>query len=338
MHVFLYEWITGGGLVEQPGQLPQSLLVEGSAMIAAVAADFAAVPHVQATVLRDMRLAHLPLRGCEVVEIQSSADWGEEFERLAAAADWSVIVAPEFDHILRNTLRRAREAGGRLLNAPDDFVRIAADKQRTAERLHAAGVAVPQAVLFEAEQLKLPADFTYPAVLKPLDGAGSQHTLLVSSPNDEPPPYPWPRRLEQFCVGRPASVSALCGLGGRRMLPPCWQRLSNDGRFAYEGGATIDVPQLAQRATALASQALDALPPTFGYVGVDLVVGNDPDGGEDVVIEVNPRLTTSYVGLRRAVKQNLAQAMLDVAEGREVELSVRNVAIEFAADGTVWNA
>ncbi len=225
-----------------------------------------------------------------------------------------------------------------MLNADDEFVCLAADKHRTAERLQQAGVPVPEAALFEAEQLKLPADFAYPAVLKPVDGAGSQHTLLVSGPNDEPPPYPWPRRLERFCVGRAASVAALCGPGGRRMLPPCWQRLSDDGRFAYEGGAIVDVPELARRATALAARALEALPPAVGWVGVDLVIGNDPDGREDVVIEVNPRLTTSYVGLRRAVKENLAQAIVDVAEGREVELTTRAQAVEFAADGTVWNA
>ena len=50
-------------------------------------------------------------------------------------------------------------------------------------------------------------------------------------------------------------------------------------------------------------------------MGVDLVLGRDPTGAEDFVIEVNPRLTTSYVGLRAAAKTNLAEAMLRVAEG-----------------------
>jgi predicted ATP-grasp superfamily ATP-dependent carboligase len=338
MHVFLYEWVSGGGLMEQPGRLPASLLAEGSAMISALSADFAAIEGCRVTVLRDMRVAELPLRRCEVVEVQSSSDWREEFERLAAKADWSLIIAPEFDDILRNTLTRARDAGARLLNASDDFVAVAANKQRTAERLHAANVAAPEAVLFEADEEHLPAHFPYPAVLKPLDGAGSQNTLLMTGPHDEPPPYPWPRRLERFYPGRAASVAALCGPAGRRMLPPCWQRLSDDGRFTYEGGAVVDVPELARRATALASRALDAMPPVLGFVGVDLVLGSDPDGSEDVVIEINPRLTTSYVGLRRAVKQNLAQAIVDVAEGREVEFAFRPDPVAFSADGAVWNA
>jgi predicted ATP-grasp superfamily ATP-dependent carboligase len=337
MHVFLYEWITGGGLVEQPGRLPASMLAEGSAMIAALAEDFAAIAGARVTVLRDMRLDNLPLRGCEVIEIESIPHWRGEFDRLAREADWTMVVAPELDGILRQTLRRVDAARGRALNASDEFVAIASDKHRTAMRLATAGIPVPQARLLEADETKLPADFEYPAVLKPVDGAGSQHTLLVHGAGDEPPPYPWPRRLERFCPGRAASVAALCGPGGRTLLPPCWQNLSDDGRFVYRGGATIREGPLAARAAALAARTLDALPPARGYVGVDLLLGNDPNGEGDVVIEVNPRLTTSYVGLRAAVPQNLAKAIVDVADGRPVKWIPSATPVEFDAVGAVWH-
>ena len=337
MYVFLYEWITGGGLVEQPGRLPASMLAEGSAMISALAEDFAAIDGARVTVLRDMRLDNLPLRGCEVVEIDSVPHWREEFDRHAGAADRTMVVAPEFDDILRQTLRRVEAAGGRALNASDEFVAITSDKHRTAMRLDEAGVPVPQARLVAADEPKLPADFEYPAVLKPFDGAGSQHTLLVHGAGDEPPPYPWPRRLERFYPGRPASVAALCGPAGRTLLPPCWQKLSDDGRFVYRGGATIREAPLAARASALAARALEALPPAISYVGVDVVLGNDPGGRDDVVIEVNPRLTTSYVGLRAAVPQNLAKALVDVADGRAVELTATVKPVEFDATGAVWH-
>jgi predicted ATP-grasp superfamily ATP-dependent carboligase len=338
MHIFLYEWITGGGLIEQPGRLPASLLAEGSAMISALAADFAAIPGAHVTVLRDMRLDRLPLPGCEVVEIDSAASWREEFDRRAAAADHTMVVAPEFDGILRSTLRRVAASGGRSLNAPDEFVDVAADKHRTAQRLAAAGVPVPVGRLLDADEVKLPADFTYPAVLKPRDGAGSQHTLLVHGPGDEPAAYPWPRRLEQFVPGRAASVAACCGPTGRTLLPPCWQTLSEDGRFSYRGGAIIREPGLAVRATALAARALDAMPPAHGYVGVDLVLGADPDGGGDAVIEVNPRLTTSYVGLRAIARSNLAENILLMCEGRNMQISASDAAVEFSASGMVWRS
>jgi tyramine---L-glutamate ligase len=336
MHIFLYEWITGGGLVEDHGRLPASLLSEGSAMISALAADFAAIAS-RVTVLKDPRLTEFSPTGAEVVEVHSEFDRREQFERLASAADWTLVIAPEFDGLLRAAVADVHASGGRSLNASDEFIAIAAHKHRTAERLRAAGVQAPHGLILEADAENLPIDFDYPAVLKPIAGAGSQHTLLVNGPGDEPPPYPWPRRLEKFHPGRAASVAVLCGPNGHFPLPPCWQNLSSDGRFHYRGGGMIHEGNLAARASALALSTLRALPAAAGYVGVDLVLGDASDGSEDVAIEVNPRPTTSYVGLRAMIHENLAQALLKVVTGgASVELKHREEPIEFSADGAVW--
>ncbi len=334
MRVFLYEWITGGGLVEESGRLPASLLAEGSAMVAALAKDFAAIEGCRVAAFRDMRLHEPALPRCDVIEIHSKPEWSEAFERAVSEADWTLVVAPEFDDILLNTVRRVELAGGKSLNASPEFIALAADKHRTVERLQRAGVPAPTGRVLEADVEKLPVDFEYPGVLKPRQGAGSQHTLLVHGSRDEPPPHPWEMRLERLCLGRAASVAALCGERRRVALPACWQHLSADGRFTYRGGAIIDEAALAERAESLAIKALGAMPPCRGYVGVDLVLGDASDGSEDVVIEINPRVTTSYVGVRRAVEQNLAELVLDVAQGRAVEVSRIN-SVEFLADGTV---
>jgi predicted ATP-grasp superfamily ATP-dependent carboligase len=336
MHIFLYEWITGGGLVEDHGRLPASLLAEGSAMIRALAEDFAAIPNSKVSVLRDARLSDLPLRGCEVIDIHSTFDLRHDFDRLAAAADWSLVVAPEFDRILQSNVAQLRDAGAKSLNAADDFIAIASHKHQTAERLRAAGVAAPAGIILDADVEKLPEDFPYPGVLKPVNGAGSQHTLLVAGSRDEPPPYPWPRRLERFCPGRAASVSVLCGSAGLHPLPPCWQEQSSDGRFTYRGGSVIRDGALSERATAVALQVLRALPQTHGYVGVDLVLGEAPDGSEDFAIEVNPRVTTSYVGLRATIAENLAVQMLNAVCGDEVQITDTGRTVDFFANGSVW--
>lgn len=335
MHIFLYEWITGGGLVEEPSPLPESLLAEGASMATALAADLSAAEDCRVTLLRDMRLDHFAPDGCDIVEVHSASDHLDEIERWAAAADHTLVIAPEFDDILLQTLRHARQAGGNLLCAADAFVDLTSDKQRTAQHLANAGIAVPDAVLLPADEEKLPADVSYPAVLKPVCGAGSQHTLLVSSPQDEPPPYPWPRRLESYCAGTAASIAILCGPTHRTPLPPCRQHLSDDGRFSYQGGSIISEADLARRATILADRTLEALPPALGYVGVDLVLGKAGDGSEDVVIEVNPRITTSYVGLRAATSDNLAVALIENAAGRSMSPRFHTDKLHFSADGSI---
>lgn len=338
MHIFLYEWITGGGLVEEPGSLPATLLAEGSAMATALAADLTAIPGSKVTLLRDMRLDDLVLPGSDVIEIHSSSHRTDEIERLARIADHSLVIAPEFDGILRQTLASIRKAGGNLLAASDEFVALTADKHKTAKHLDRAGIPVPPAVLMSADEEKLPADFVYPAVLKPVCGAGSQHTLLVATAQDEPPTYPWPRRLEQYCPGIAASVAMLCGPTHRTPLPACRQDLSEDGRFTYRGGSLIEEASLARRAVVLADRTLEALPPALGYVGVDLVLGKAADGSEDYVIEVNPRLTTSYVGLRAATHDNLASELIENVLGRSSSPKFHADRLEFLADGTILQA
>ena len=66
-----------------------------------------------------------------------------------------------------------------------------------------------------------------------------------------------------------------------------------------------------------------------------MVLGNETTGADDVVIEINPRITTSYVGLRALSRVNLAEAMLAIAEGRELELCWGPGPIQFDSSGGV---
>ncbi len=334
MHFFVYEWTTGGGLVEEPGALPTSLVHEGTAMIGALVADLVCIDGVRVSALRDPRVLHLALPNCEVVDVLDRSSHNDEFTQLSAEADAVILIAPEFDHILLKAAQRVVASGGCLLSPAPEFIRIAANKQQTCERLAAAGVPTPEGRELQPED-PLPVDFTYPAVLKPLDGAGSQDTYLISSSHDTPAAYAWPRRIERFMPGTAASVALLCGEAGRVPLAPCKQLISDDGRLRYRGGELPLSTGLTERATMLAERALNAMPPAIGYVGVDLVLGRDPKGGEDAIIEINPRLTTSYVGLRTAANGNLAEAMWQIAQGDMRTLEFSQQPIEFDPNGNV---
>lgn len=335
MHIFLYEWITGGGLVEEPSPLPETLLIEGEAMLTSLATDLAAIPGAEVNVLRDARLEPISIRNCRVVDVHSREHHLQEFSKLAAAADYTIVIAPEFDGILANTVKIARESGANLLASSDEFIATTSNKHLTAESLAAVGILVPEAILLDADAERLPIEFTYPGVLKPLDGAGSQHTFLVTSRFDEPPPYPWPRRLEQYIPGIAASVAFLCGPEQRVPLAACRQHLTDDGRFGYLGGSLLWETDLAHRAKQLAARALEAIPGSLGYVGVDLVLGEADDGSQDTIIEINPRLTTSYVGLRAMTHDNLAVGMIETSSGRDFAPAFRLDPLEFSANGSV---
>src|SRR5215475_12879069 len=103
MHLFLYEWATGGGLVDEPGSAPASLLREGAAMIGALAADLLRIKDCRVSAMRDPRVLQLALPGCSIIDVHSRASHREELERLSSEADATILIAPEFDDILLKT-------------------------------------------------------------------------------------------------------------------------------------------------------------------------------------------------------------------------------------------
>jgi len=335
MRVLVYEFVTGGGWHSCGDErAPDSLVAEGSAMLRALAADLIAIDGVEVDALADRRHLVDPLPYCSLHEVRDAGEERRTLERLAAAADWTVVIAPEFAGHLVARVHWVEQAGGRILGPGSELVALAADKHRLAEYLAQRGVNVPPGVLL-APHDPFPKDFRYPAVLKPLDGAGSQGLALVADCEASIGPRTTATRLEQYCAGAPASVACLCGDETIMLLAACAQLLSDDGRFRYLGGRLPLDAERACRAHVLAVRAVASLPSPRGYLGVDMVLGDDPSGRDDVVIEINPRLTTSYVGLRALADGNLAAAMLAVAAGNQVELCWREGSIQFEAAGHV---
>src|SRR5262249_34540847 len=123
---------------------------------------------------------------------------------------------------------------------------------------------------------------------------------------------------------------------GQQTLVPARQWLSADGRFHYLGGELPLPEPWAHRAADLARRALSVIKGLRGYIGVDLVLGEKVDGSGDQVMEINPRLTTSYVGLRVLAQSNLAEAMLHLALGKTTsKLDWRPITVRFWPDGRI---
>jgi predicted ATP-grasp superfamily ATP-dependent carboligase len=80
------------------------------------------------------------------------------------------------------------------------------------------------------------------------------------------------------------------------------------GAFRFDGVSVNAMADRGGRYAALAREIARALPGLWGYCGVDFI---ETDTGP-IVIEVNPRLTTSYAGLRRAIGINPAQLVLEL--------------------------
>lgn len=79
-----------------------------------------------------------------------------------------------------------------------------------------------------------------------------------------------------------------------------------DLQFNYQGGSLPLPLDYGYRALILAQKTLHNFVGLNGWVGVDLILGSDTNGIKDFVFEINPRLTTSYLGARHHLKVNPA--------------------------------
>ena len=312
MRILIVEYVAGGGLAGRP--LPPSMFVEAAAMLRAALADFGNLDGWDVITTRDPRLAgELPGNHVEMVQ---PGQFDATFDACLAACDAALVIAPEQGGLLAGLVERVERAGVLHLGSGSDAVRVAGDKLATLSRLGAAGVPVPPTR--PAATPAAAASLGFPLVLKPRDGAGCVGLRRVLKPADLAEAWAQataeaggsPLIAQPYVSGRHASVVVLCD--GRAALPISLngQEIAEGARFEYRGGVVPLEHPLRARALEVAARACRLVPGLRGYVGVDLVLGADA-----VVMEINPRLTTTYTGLRRAVGVNLAAVLLGAARG-----------------------
>ena len=316
MTLLVLEHITAGGMAGEP--VPVALADAGMAMWKAVVEDFAALGHKVATTAGE----RAPSKDDpHAVCITPTVPYEQTIERVAKASDAALIIAPESGGILAAYEDTLRQWGVRSLGCDPRAIALCADKFLLGDHWMNAGFSSPPtgtgptAALLAAVAGKMREKLTT-WVFKPRDGAGCEHTYLAHTLADLDalnsklaPDIQWV--AQNYFSGIPASVSFIVHDGKARPLLAGRQLVQGDTQLQYKGGKIPLDRELTERAVALATQAIASIQGLAGFVGVDLVIGDEPK--DDTVIEVNPRLTVSYCGLRKLCRTNLAAALLDAS-------------------------
>jgi predicted ATP-grasp superfamily ATP-dependent carboligase len=309
MRLFICEFITGGGLHDQ--ELPDNLIREGSMMLEALLKDLLELGITDIITTRDARLDPL-LLPVEIVAIEE--DIYHVFESCMNDADAVLIIAPESDDILFNLTVMAERANCYVLGSTSGSVKSASSKLQTANLLSKNNISCIETTLLKDNIIP---ETESGWVIKPDDGVGAEDCYLCTDRKD----------LEQlkktvgienfviqkYLAGDPASLSMICYQGNAQLLACNKQIFSFDPGISGKKGVLKELVVnglIEQWAlfNMIAQNIAKADKGLLGYVGVDLIL---TESGP-IVVEINPRLTTSYVGLRASLSLNPAELILSI--------------------------
>lgn len=321
-------------------------------MLRALVEDLLLIPGMQVVTTWDRRLASglwlTETPGFEIVPVAGPDEEREVFRRLCDETDASYIIAPELHDELfhRATVafhsereRCSHEPGSRpkCLNSSVAALHLCSDKWALFQ--HLTGHSIPTIPTFRWDDRSALRRLEWPRVLKLRLGAGSQSMQLVTSPDE------WERAISLFdgssreteaivqpyVPGTSLSVGVIIDRNQRgHRLPVADQCIDPSRGFAYEGGR-IPSSRWCGSLDRLLDAVLPTIPGLFGYLGIDVLI---PDAAPEtpLLVEINPRLTTSYTGYRQLCRDNLAAMWLSEYSPAE-SLRWRSGQVEFDSAG-----
>jgi len=271
-------------------------------MLQALLNDLGGINGVEVVVAVDPALP-IALRGATAVTVAPD-DLRGSWAAIAARADAVWPIAPETGGMLEAVVEIAGAAGAAVLASGPRALAITRSKTATSSWLAAHGIPV-----VATAPLVAPPPVEAGWVVKPDDGTGAADTRFVADSAAMARLAAAGQALvaQPYLRGEALSLSLLAGDGEAWLLACNRQDVSmTQGLFAYRGSLVGGAENRRAALEPLAQRIAAALPELWGYIGVDLVDGEDGP----VVLEINPRLTTSYVGLARSIAVNPAALVL----------------------------
>lgn len=340
MKILVFEYITGGGFNKR--ELPDSLADEGRLMLQALLNNFRALLSEHETglsvmVMMDSRMnGSIDTAGFETVVIHPEHNSHEEFASITLQCDAVWPIAPEFDGILHALCRTVETLGKRLLTSPAGAVALTGDKFKAYQHLKKNFIATVPTRKFTSccsywdtwSLVNERMDSTNLIgkiekwLVKPIDGAGCTDSYILSDQGD----FERMRlRKGQYVIqphieGKKTSLSCLFKQGNGWLLCVNLQQFKIVEQQYHLSTIIVNHDSDLGVYQGLVDSIACALPELWGYAGIDLIETSE----QVLVLEINPRLTTSFVGISAALGINVVENILQLIKGNPILKSVCN--------------
>ncbi|MCS7139437.1 MAG: ATP-grasp domain-containing protein [Candidatus Nezhaarchaeota archaeon] len=234
--------------------------------------------------------------------------------------DLVVVIAPSSSRTIYSLIKACEDEGLDVLNSPSSAVFLASDKALLLRNLQLNGIKTPWTVVSSFDDgldiIERALQMHRKVVVKPADGDGCMGLSIVASPHEVSAALKKVKQstrlpyflVQEFIDGVNVSVNLLSA--GDHVVPLSVNLQEVSLRGPFENSSYIKglVPyrEKNELLTSTALRVVRCLGWTRGFFGVDMVL----KGEEAYAVEVNPRLTTSYLALREISSLNILDMLI----------------------------
>ena len=333
-NIFIFEFVSGGGYNQV--DIPSSLSCEGFGMLRSIIADFKAMDFIISTIL-DYRIYFLSnlLEADIIHKVDAKDNYINIFKNQVRNSKYIFIIAPEFSNILYELTEIAKKYKKIILSVDLEGIKLGTSKIITYSFFKKNKINTPKTYLIPSRNKKFDLEFIIqkfkelkrPIIIKPEDGVGAESIFYFGSENqireffhslDNSFEYNRSYILQEFIDGRDLSISLIgdsSNLNSQIATPIFLSINSQDVEIRnlkikseYFGGYTPVQGQ--KKILNYLSKILNKinLSKFSGYFGIDFIQKKNKTIH---FLEINPRLTTSYIGLRNVIDINPVELILN---------------------------
>lgn len=274
-----------------------NFLIEGYAMTRTIIESLSSNAHLIMTILSEKLRDYVELPKVEIIEVKKE-NYYNTIEKLSKMCDLIIAIAPPNELIKLIDIAECEYVG-----PSRDLVKLFSDKYSCITKLQELGFKVPKTMkLRRIEDIKRFNNKTH--IIKPVDSAGCCGQVVIKSIWEVEKALNYALRyssrdyviLQEYIEGIPSSISVISNGSDVLLMSLNLQLIHLNNNLEYFGGI-LPIRKYVDIAFNLVIDLIRKFRGLKGYFGIDVVLRND----DIYIIEINPRLTTSIVGLYRLV-------------------------------------
>ena len=325
--IFIFEFVSGGGYNQV--DIPSSLFCEGYAMLRTTIEDFKKLGY-QIITLLDVRISHLSryLKTDMVKLVKPEDEFLKIYTNYVKKSTFCFIIAPEFSKHLYNLTQIAKDLNKKILSINLNGVWLGTSKLETYKYFIANKVNTPKSYKIPLKGGEMDVDFILQKfdqlgssiIMKPEDGAGSELIYHFTTKDQILQLFERAKAnfniarsyiVQEFIDGDDLSISIINRTNSEKINDMDQiilsinaqnvQNIDSNKDSYYLGGFTpVENYKVLRNKFEKILKSMD-LTSFQGYFGIDFIKKAD---NSIYFIEINPRLTTSYIGIRNILDFN----------------------------------